>query len=249
MPTEAEIRRLVKPIAATRSDIIYVNRYLLCVPVRNVFAALLFERSSDKFLLNPLTTCYALCTLDLWPGSGEFPFFRPGTRTWGDVYGYDYPYMRDRLHEIRPENWLTTDPDYPDAARVAIEAEMLPTVIGLNDFETAESFRVSPERPLGDPIRAATPFRLANGDFDWMKANIGQAWNRARRLPSVRWYCGDLAERVLDHGNDITSAERRSIFARMHEREAEAVRKMKLEEYWIPTPFPAEEREGWGPSL
>ncbi len=242
MPTEAEIRKLVKPIAARRSDIIYVNRYLLSVPMRSVFAALLFERSGDKFLLNPLRVCYALCTLDDFPGSDEFPFRRPGTKTWGDVYGYDYPYMRDRLHEIRPENWLTNDPDYPDAARIAIEAEMLPNVLELNDLAAAEAFNNTPVKPSGEPPWSSIPFRLAAGDFEWIRENIGLTRSRIWSVPKVRWYCGDLAERVLDHGNGITTAERRAIFAHMHEREAQAVRNMKLEKHWIPTPFPAEER-------
>lgn len=241
MPTEAEIRTLLKPIVERRSDVCYAKRFLICVPIRSVFAALFFERSGIKEDLNPKIVLYALCSLSDFGGTFAFPFTRPGTKTWGETLSYDSPWLRENANKIQPEPWLTSDSDYPDAVHAAIDAEMLPTVFALNDLVTGEAYNTGPGKPVGDRVAAAIPFRLAHGDFDWVMVNLGQSPSRNWYAPFCHWHCGDLTQRVFDHGNAITADEKRTIFARMHEREATAIRTMKLEKHWIPTPFPAEE--------
>jgi hypothetical protein len=53
-----------------------------------------------------------------------------------------------------------------------------------------------------------------------------------------------LGRRLAELGNDLAPRDKSAILRLMHEREAQAVRNMKLERYWQPTPFPAEERVG-----
>ncbi len=238
MPTERDIRLLLKPLVEKRKDLVYLDRHLLIVPIRSLFVGVYFSRSSSKENLEPRPVAMPLCFDLEAPASEAFPFRRPGIKTWGDVHGYDYPYMRERLHEIRPENWLMTDSDYPEAVRSAINEEMIPNIELLANWESSEEFTC---KQGWRHYKAPICFRLAQGDFDWIKVSFGQSKIRHWVVPDISWYCGDLAERVLDHGNDITTAEKHTIFTRMHEREAEAIRNMKLEKHWIPTPFPAEE--------
>ncbi len=240
MPTKRDIHLLLKPIVEKRKDLHYLDRHLLIVPVRSIFVAVYFSRSSTKEDLQPRALASPLCcSIDDTPGSEAFAFQRPGTRTWGETYGYQDPFIQDRLHQICDESWLMTDPDYPEAIRAAIENEMLPTIAELATWESAEEFKC---KHGWRNFRAPVPFRLAQGDFDWLKTNYGLLPQRQWIEPYAELFCGDLTQRLLDHGNAITADERRTIFARMHEQEAIAIRRYKLEKHWIPTPFPAEER-------
>lgn len=53
---------------------------------------------------------------------------------------------------------------------------------------------------------------------------------------------GPLAPLLVERGDRLTTGEKRQVFASLHRQEERAIRAFKLERYWQPTPFPAEER-------
>ena len=138
MPNQRDIRLLCKPIVERRSDLIHVKRYLLFVPLRSIFAGICFEQSSDRDDLQPRPIVRALCRMKPeFPYAGENAFRRAGYRTWREVFGESRLVEPEKLNQIMPEPWLMSDPDYPDAIRNAIEADMLPKVAEFVSWERA----------------------------------------------------------------------------------------------------------------
>ena len=53
---------------------------------------------------------------------------------------------------------------------------------------------------------------------------------------------GPLGRAMIERGDRLNSDEKRTIIAMLHEQEARSIRNYKLEKYWEPSPFPAEEK-------
>jgi hypothetical protein len=88
--------------------------------------------------------------------------------------------------------------------------------------------------------RSLACFDLMLGEFDRVRANVVAPLGR----PVQEWLrkiFGDIGSRLIEKGAAITLDDKRTLMAQMHEREAQAIRNFKLEKYWQPSPFPAEE--------
>jgi hypothetical protein len=242
MPNQRDIRLLCKPLVERRDDLICANRYLLFVPLRSFFAGLCFQRSSYHDPLEPTPIVTALCSLrPEWPFAGEFPFMRPGTKTWREANVEDHVFNKALLDQIKPEWWLMSDADYPQAVRVAIEQEMLPQIAELVSWNKALEFEVG-EHSLGDADYAqiALPYLLALGDFERAKLALDVGPLCELILRQVDKTDSGLGDRLARQGDKLSMEDKRALIAILHEREAAAIRFMKLEKYWQPTPFPAE---------
>jgi hypothetical protein len=246
MPTQRDIRLLCKPLIERRDDLICVNRYLLFVPLRSFFAGLCFERSSDRDALEPRPIIKALCRLRTeWPFAGELPFIRPGYRTWRQAYGERGVFDKKLLDRIKPEPWLMSDPDYPDALRKAIENEMLPKIMKYTTWKKALDFETRSDI-FGEKsdVRILLPYFLAQGEFSRAKNCLGDVIESYRQtaLKDFNNNYPGLGDRLAEQGDKLSIDDKRALIAILHEREAAAICALKLEKYWQPTPFPAEEQ-------
>ena len=81
---------------------------------------------------------------------------------------------------------------------------------------------------------------IAFGDFreaaEWLANDRGRYSHNCldEHLPG-------LADRLAGQGDDLTMEDKRALIDVLHQREAAAVKALKLEKYWQKTPFPAEE--------
>lgn len=242
MPYERDIRILCKPIVARRRDVVYFKRYLVLAPLRSFFAAISFERSSDRDDLQPMAMVTPLCRVrpDL-SAPGQHRFWRPGYRTFRQKFGESYP-NRDLIDKIAPECWLMTDPDYPRALQAAVEGEMLPFVAALADWEKARQWEIDCDfhREPPDP-QIVLSYYLAQGEFTRAK----ECLDVPLREKLLRYYnisqpgFGDCLAKL---GENLSMADKRALIAFLHAREAAAIKAMNLEKHWIPTLFPAEEK-------
>jgi hypothetical protein len=244
MPNLRDILLLCKPIAERRTDVICVDRFLLFVPLRSFFAGIYFARSGDKHDLEPRPMVTPLCDVRWgFPHSSESPYFRPGTRTWRQArpdYGWIY---KDRFDEIKPERWFMTDPDYPDAIRIALQIEMLPKVAALATWEKALEFVTRHHQFQGrDYTRLALSSVIAQGDFARAKEILDNVWLNAERVWHINQHDPGLGDRLIEQGENLSMADKQALIATLHHYEAAAIKAMKLEKHWIPTPFPAEEK-------
>jgi hypothetical protein len=242
MPYERDIRILCKPIVARRKDVIYFKRYLVLSPLRSFFAGISFERSSDRDDLQPKSMVTPLCRMrpDL-SAPGQHRFWRPEDRTYRQIYGDGY-FGKDRLDDIAPGFWLMIDSDYPQALRAAIEAEMLPFVAALADWEKARQWETDHDfhRDPPDP-QIVLPYHLAQGEFKRAKECLDVPYQE-RLLRDYNKRHAGLGDRLAKQGERLSRDDKRLLIALLHEREAAAIKAMKLEKHWIPTPFPAEEK-------
>ncbi len=244
MPNQRDIRLLCKPLVDSRSDVICVNRYLLFVPLRSIFTSLYFARSAYRDDLDPTIMVRPLCCMQPdFPHIAAFPFMRPGAKTWRQAIGEEYVFNKELLDRIKPEPWLMGDPDYPDALREAIATEMLPQIASLANWQSALELDTRRYRP-GDYHyeRISLPYLIALGEFANAKALFDNEDPRRPLRKDFDQISSGLGDRLAEQGDKLSIDDKRALIAILHERERAAIHAMKLEKYWQPTPFPAEEQ-------
>lgn len=215
MTTTAQVRTLVKPLLARHSDLALVGRLVVVKPVRHLLRAVCIDRTSAANEFHPVWAIVFLFEPDV-----IFSF------NWGDRF------------QSR-EYWNAEDPATQVDLCAAIEREALPK---LRPVETLDDFVVYLDNPKfttleTHPLRGAFVY-AARGDF----ARARDACARVEANAVYARYMSDEYNSLTRELYPLVKAEDRVGLARLlHEWEAASVRKLKLEQYWEPSPFPIED--------
>lgn len=213
---EREIRRLVQPLVARHGDLAYTPRAIVLTPVRHFLRAVLFERLGDKANVDVSVQVQACCR---GPGYIALSFTN---KRW----------PKDNL-------WWPGREGFPEAMFETVEKnclEELRKISSFNDYVSFES-RFHMQGYVGTYFEHAY-IAMMQGRFADAGA-IFAKWDFAEHHDLL---LEGYASRLAHEGDDLSTKDKRAILRILHEREAAAIKAMKLEKHWIPTSFPAEEQ-------
>jgi hypothetical protein len=227
MATEREIKKLLRPLLARHEDLALVGRLIVVKPLHHHLRGVLVDRRSWADALVPGWYVYHLFD----PGLAYF-------LSWGD-----------ELNRPAPGGWTTKDPRVSEELCNEIEVKALPIlrrIVSFEDFVNVISKgktlpgRTLPQWILFHPDHKML-INIALGNLDTAQELCLKHFSRplapTPRDADVtkRRYAGINRIRELLAEND-----RAGLIALLHEWEAATVKRLKLEPYWEPTPFPIE---------
>ena len=242
MTTIRDFRELLKPIVARRGDLHSFNRYVIFVSIRAGFKGLLLDRSSTREEFDARQIARPLCVMsEGCPMGWEMGMGRPGTQTYREAFPNYRFYKPEQLDKLVTHPWLTTDPDFPEGLRDAIENKMLAE---LKDISTLREFADWTNRNHAadsfDYAQCAVLVEPALGNFSEAARLLSVPHGKLLHREFDAWLPG-LGDRLEAMGDDLPLADKRAIVAMLHAREAAVIKSLKLEKFWQPAPFPAEE--------
>lgn len=221
MTTIADARRLAAPLLARNADLAMVRRLALLKPVTHVLRGLSLERSLNPDLFN--LTWFALFT---------FEPRRYLHYSWGHRFG-----------------GLWERNDVSLAARVVekMEGEILPLLRPMRAIDDFASFANSQhvEHPLRNYPHKVFLVHVALGQLDEARALCRKlrAWAiaecRLNHRPNM-----SVIRIVLEMVPLVEADDREGMVRLLWQWEAETIKKLKLEKYWVKEPFPLEEQNG-----
>ena len=246
MTTLAQIKRVTRPLLERNSDLALVGRVIIVKPVRHLLRGVFFGRGTNPIVFDPRWFVNFLFK----PGAGI-------TDTWGGcLYSKkgvrldpgNEAMIRDRIRitlaqmalpsrERRyPESWggwVSYDPAIAQEMCEVIEQQALPMLRDVQSIDDFVAF-TSDKARFGLTYFGSNYFDepfvyAARGDFEPALAICAKIAARDSTRPQV--------QELLP----LLSVGDRSGLARLlHTSEANAVKRLRLEEYWEPTPFPIE---------
>jgi len=216
-------RRLVKPLLERQPRLVHVGSAVYVTPIRHVLRAIPVEATARG-------TGFTVST-ELEPTAA------------GNERGY-WGSMRHKSGYVPKRNfWLWNDASLPESVLQAIEDEALPVLLPLDDLETArQGFVDNYAEDQGAYDWVLAWFHLCCGDFEPAHALWSKTKGRGVIGEVLETKFGPLAPMLVARGDRLTADEKRQVFASLHQQEERAIRAFKLEKYWRPSPFPAEER-------
>jgi hypothetical protein len=221
MTTIADARRLAAPLLARNTDLAMVRRLALLKPVTHVLRGFELERSLDPDLFNP--TWFVLFTFE----PRKYVHFSWGERFLG--------------------LWERSDVNL--AARVVekMEGEILPLLRPMRAIDDFASFANSEH--VGHPLRnyphKVFLVHVGLGQLDEARALCRKlrAWAiaecRLNHRPNM-----SVIRIVLEMVPLVEADDREGMVRLLWQWEAETIKNLKLEKYWVKEPFPLEEQNG-----
>jgi hypothetical protein len=249
MTTLAQVKRVVRPLLERNSDLALVGRLVVIKPVRHLIRGILIGQSPDPVTYQPvwlvsfLFKPWALLS-DRW---GERLFTRRGVRLNLDdpasiqaieeripirVAQSRLP-VRERRYPESWGGWVAYDPTIATEMCEVIEEQALPMLRALQTIDDFVAFTADKTRfpwtRLG-PNYSDEPFVFAaQGNFE---AALAACTELVEQEPT-----GPRTKELLRR---LAGGDRRGVAQLLHEWEADAVKQLKLESVWEPTPFPVE---------
>jgi hypothetical protein len=219
-----EFKKFIKPLLNDDGRLAFSRNFIVVAPIRHVLLAIPFHPTSKKTGFHVTTEI-------------EPVFESDGKRSLNCLFtrsGY-WP---------KQNYWISdAEPDFPRSLHEAILEEVLPVLKGLDSVRAIrECFvdRYASGQTWGY-WRSLACLDLMLGEFDRVRENVVAPLGRPVQ-DWLRKVFGDVGGRLIDRGGAIAFEDKRALMAQMHEREAQAIRNFRLEKYWQPTPFPAEEQ-------
>jgi hypothetical protein len=218
MTTAAQVKKLLRPLLERNSDLLLVGRLVVVKPVRHILRSVFIDSSSNKDRFAP----YWALNMMFEHGAGHGP-------TWGGE-------MYTRIKS----NWLLSAPGIDEMTTERIEEVALPILRHVNSIDDFTAFATKENFP--HTWLNAFPFRKVYADI--ALGNLDAANESCERVAAQRRASDFLAEILDPIINDVWPLVRernKAALAKMlHQWEAEAAKRMKLEHIWEPTPFPLE---------
>jgi hypothetical protein len=214
MTTVAQVKEVTKPLLEQNSDLALVGRLVVVKPVRHILRGIHIDRSLDPSTFTPTWFVAVL--------------FKYGARI-----GLDWG---DRLYNRAHGPWNVANAETPTVMCREIEEHALPLLRSIQSIDDFCALATSKARfPLTylsshDALKIIVD--AARGDVDVARAigtNIaaGRTWTKISQI--TKEICA------------LAAADDRPGLARLlHAWEAESVKRLKLEKFWEPTPFPLE---------
>jgi hypothetical protein len=222
MTTAADLKRFAAPLLTANPDLVRIKRLIAIRPVRHVLRGIYLDGSSSRGVVRPKWFAMILFQPEAFI---QFRFA-------GDIY----PKL--------PGRWNLSDPDAPPFFSAKVEEVALPLLRTLETLEDFYRFAMQDDVFLFGSLNGLHMKQVlveaARGDFaaaDRCSAallNVPNAWSRQK----------DLAEEFAVTTEKlcplIAARDRTGIASMLHAWEEQAVKKLKLEKVWEPSPFPVE---------
>lgn len=220
MVRAAEIKKLVQPYLDRHNDLICVGRYIYVTPIRHLKKGFVFDHSLDSTQLRPYISVAELASPLAHIGRGS------GERLRKYLYG---PF---RIQDIHRHFWDKTRPETIENLFEALDDE-LPRLRAIQTFENYHAFLFKLTGTDRNPhmlefIDQFVP--VINGNFEPMREALER---NPQKLADAERYQPGLYPAL--QAND-----RKAVAKILHEWEAAAAKKLKIEKYWERTPFPLE---------
>jgi hypothetical protein len=219
MTTIAQVKEVVQPLLQHNPDLVVVGRRVFIKPIQHILRGISLGRSLDPKMFIPA-----------W--AVVFPFEPRDSLSlnWGE-----------RIYKV---HWDVTDPELPIHLREAVEEQALPRLRRIKTIEDFVRFATKRRFPLTylDLYEHHKIFvDIARGDLEsarliceYMATDIA----KQRYLPMKM---DEEYDRITKELCPLIARNDRAALARLlHKYEEGTIRKMKLEKYWEPTPFPIE---------
>ncbi len=215
---------LLKPLVARQPRLVKRPNALIVLPVRHVLRAVAVESTlrGSGFTIST--------ELRMTAASG--------------FKGYFGELMRKSGYIPKHHFWQWNEDGLPNTALEAIERESLPLLMPLDDLDSAyRAFLDQIDPSQGGYHSCLYYYLLAFGQFEqaWPLINRQSGWFGTRELIELRF--GELYPMLYERGDRLTRDEKRRVIASLHAQEERVIKEFKLEKYWQPSPFPAEEQE------
>jgi hypothetical protein len=235
MPTGRELKKYLGPLLARRPDLAYHDRTLFFLPLTHYYRGVVFWTSTWAKSIKFDTFC------DMLFDGAEQP-------TLGGRHGPEVVYL---YHRFYPESWQQDPEGTWQDVFFRLEQEALPQVhhidnpVALDRSPIFSSKRedIGADRILG-PC-ALGKFDEAEELLDFVVADRLQGAIRAYEvnipdLPDEEQKFHFRSFIRLYYLRRVFKRDRAGVIPLLHEWEAYKVRKLKLEKFWTPTPFPCE---------
>ena len=221
MTTVGDVRKLIAPLLGRHADIALVGRLVVVTPVDHLVRGVLVSRTRGKSGFRPVWAV-------IW-------LFEPADFFFMN-FGFDLgqnPYI----------DWDIERPDVGADLQAQIEDVALPRLRAIKTIEDFYQFATT------------APFFFGNLQNDFLhrvyvetaRGNFAEAEKICTRFATPptgyendRRYDEDVHRIAKILGPPIAARDRAAVAALLREWEAYTVRKLKLEKYWQPTPFPFE---------
>jgi len=241
MTTAVQVKRVTRPLLERNHDLAPVGRLVVIKPVRHLIRGIFIERDIDPVVFDPKWFVNFL--------------FRPGagiTDRWGErlrrkigvrrkptkaeqrifVAQWLLP-IRERRYPKSFGGWVAYDPAIATEMCEVIEQRALPilrAIQSIDDFValTGDKTRFS-WTYLGSNFFHEPFVFAAQGNFE---AALAACTRLAARDPRNR--------RVKELLRRLAGGDRHGVARLLHRWEAESVKRIELEEFWEPSPFPIE---------
>jgi hypothetical protein len=226
MTTQAEVKRLIKPLLDRHPDFILVGRWLYLRPIHHFARAILIDRTSNPNLFNPR-----------WAVMHLFQWRRSFHLNWSEFL--------DNVASRRPAIWDKSDPNLASTMIDQTESVVLPklrAIQTLNDYLAYVSQHYLRHHLFDRPdVRLIVESALGN-------------WDSARSICEEH-LDGQFRDNPL-HDDDgratyqriralcacVTEGDSQGAAKLLHAWEAATAKNLKIEHIWEPTPFPFERR-------
>jgi hypothetical protein len=226
MTTQAEVKRLVKPLLDRHSDLTLVGRRLYLHPIHHFARAILIDRTSDPSRFNPR-----------WNVMHLFAWRRSFHLMWGEFI--------DNVTSSRPTIWDKSDPNLAVTIIDQIERVVLPklrSIQSLDDYLAYVSqnyFR----HHLFDRPDAKLIVDVALGSWDSARTICEEHLDGQFRDNPLYDDDGRAKyQRVRALCACVAAGDSQGAAKLLHAWEAATAKNLKIEHIWEPTPFPFERR-------
>ena len=250
MTTVAQVKRVTRPLLKRNPDLALVGRLVVIKPVHHLLRGIFIGRTPDpivfdpawiaNFLFKPVPSYIApwaeiwgdrlVATRRVQPDFTKLSVFRARARIM--VAQMTLP-IHERRYPKSWGEWEANDPTIAAKMCKVIEQEALPMLRGLRSIEDFVAFAADktrfPRTHLEGNCREAPFVYAAQGDIAAALATCTRLATQRPDAPIVK----ELLPLLRD-------GDRPGVAKLLHVWEAAAVKRLKLERYWEPTPFPIE---------
>ncbi len=221
MTTQAEMHRLLKPIAERHDDLFVWKRSLLIKPVHHFLRYVLLDNtSSDHSFIS-------------WWGVNEC-FTTSDHQHIGYTIGLEKP-----TGELRRLNV----PESVQSVIDGIEKRALPALRAMSRFDDPMAFiegPLFPLRPYGGYMDCNTALmEIGGGHLSKARPRL-EAMAAAAKIWRGSYMDAHISPVIDDLKPLVEANDRKGIGALLGQWEERWIRKNKLEKHWEPTPFPVE---------
>ena len=219
MTSVAQVKQVSRPLLERNSDLALVGRLVVLKPIRHLLRGIYIDRGSNPDIFRPTWLVNIL--------------FQPGAHAsfdWGE-----------RLDRRTRGVWDVGDPATPTEMCDVIEQCALPMLRRLHsidDFVTFTSKERFPWTYLDGSLFSKTIVDVARANFDAAQASCAKVAGRRTPPPPDRLEEFDVLTKLLPPL--LACSDRAGLAHLLHGWEADSVKRLKLDEFWEPTPFPIE---------
>ena len=227
MTTVAQAKKVVGPLIERNPDLGLIGRLIVVKPVHHLLRGIYIGRSLDPTIFTP--TWFFTFMFE----KGAHATFNWGTRLYNKAHG----------------PWEFANPATTEVMADEIERKALPLLRPLRSIDDAVSFIADLKDRYAWTALEHFPLRrivvdVARGDLTSARALLDRfLLHRDGWLRSSMWR-EEFIEVVEPLTEPLLANDVAALAQILHDWEANSVKKLKLEKFWEPTPFPLEKLQG-----